>query len=108
MRPDDLPVVMPRWATRRLSAGEVVQLWPADPVPGLNPDDPRVQSIQRCTVGNMARSVFADARRLGYLFVNRSHLRNDSEDAERLARIAAAEGVPIEEVEVAGGFGLCG
>jgi hypothetical protein len=67
--PTDLPTVEPRWSARRISAAEVVRLWQGEPVPGLEPADPRVQSIRHCTLSTVGRTAFADARRTGYLFV---------------------------------------
>jgi len=42
-RPSDLPTINPRWAVRRITAAEVLQLTHWEDVPGINPNDPRVQ-----------------------------------------------------------------
>jgi hypothetical protein len=68
--PSDLPTVEPHWHTRRITAAEVVRLSQREHVPGLDPADPRVQSIRRCRLNVLGHSALADALREGYLFIN--------------------------------------
>lgn len=84
MHPHDLLSVAPQWHTRRLTAAEVIRLWQGDPVPGVNPRDPRVRAIRRCIVGNIGRTAFAVARHSGYLYLNRAQHHDDDGDPDRL------------------------
>ena len=77
-RPTDLPTINPRWAARRITAAEVVRLSHWEEVPGIDLDDPRVQSIRRCSLDNLGRLALAEARRTGYLYV-----RHDPHALER-------------------------
>ncbi len=65
----DLPPVEPCWHTRRITAAEVLKLWRGERVPGVSEADPRVQSIRRCRLTNVARMALSEARRHGYLSV---------------------------------------
>lgn len=103
----DLPKVEPRWCTRPITAQEVVQVATrfSRDVPGLDPHDPRVEAIQRSAVGNLGRLAFNEARRRGWLFVNRGMYR-DGEDA-RLINLwgwwcAAARHPEIVMLQVSG------
>ncbi len=67
--PADLPTAEPRWHPRRISAAEVLRLARGESVPGVNPQDPRVQSIRGCRLTNIARMALSEALRHGYLYV---------------------------------------
>jgi hypothetical protein len=67
--PIDLPTAEPRWHTRRITAAEVLRISRGEPVPGVNTQDPRVQSIRRCRLTNVARMALSEALRCGYLYV---------------------------------------
>jgi hypothetical protein len=67
--PADLPTAEPRWHPRRISAAEVLRLARGESVPGVNTHDPRVQSIRRCRLTNIARMALSDALRHVYLYV---------------------------------------
>ena len=94
--PADLPAVEPRWNPRRITAAEVLQLSRWEDVPGINPDDPRVQGIRRCTLDNIARLALSDALRRGYLYLN--HRSYHADDDQHLATLwgwwCAAAGHP--------------
>jgi hypothetical protein len=67
--PADLPTAEPRWHPRRVTAAEVLRLARGEPLPGVNTQDPRVQSIRRCRLTNVARMALSEALRQGYLYV---------------------------------------
>lgn len=86
--PAEVPNVEPRWCARPMTVHEVVQVanGSSRDVPGLDQLDPRVQAIQRCSaIGPLGRSVFNDARRQGWLFVNRGPYHDD--EVERLINL---------------------
>jgi len=99
--PGDVPTAEPRWDARRITAAEVLQLSRWEEVPGINPDDPRVQGIRRCTLDNIARLALAEALRTGYLYVNRRNYHVD--DDQHLATLwgwwCAAAGHPQIVIE---------
>lgn len=64
-------MIEPRWATRPITPDELLALHYRRDVPGLNDDDPIVQAIRRCTLGNSARLAFTEARDRGYLLLIR-------------------------------------
>lgn len=63
----DLPTVEPQWDTRPITAREIVMLAQGNPVPGTNPEDPRIREIRHALRGNVARTEFVYARQKGYL-----------------------------------------
>src|SRR5687767_10288785 len=65
----DLPLAEPRWHPRHISAAEVLRLARGEPVPGVSEQDPRVLSIRRCRLTNVARMTLSEALRHGYLYV---------------------------------------
>lgn len=82
VHPVDVPKVEPRWCARPITPNEIVQVasGPSRDVSGLDLDDPRVQAIQRSALGSLSRLAFNDARRQGWLFVNRGIFHEDEEE----------------------------
>lgn len=97
-----VPLVEPRWSARRLSAAEVLALARGEDAPGIDRGDPRVRSIRRCTIENIARSALSEARRTGYLSVR--HYRCDPETNDGLTMLCywwcAAAGPPSIVMEI--------
>lgn len=73
----DLPTVEPQWDARPITAAEIVAIAHGREVRGVNPDDTRIREMRRGLLGNGARTAFDEARRTGYLLVNRHLLYQD-------------------------------
>lgn len=67
MDSSNLPLIAPQYEPPRISAKDVLALLGHGRVPGVNYDDPRIQEIRSCVLGNMGRIGLTEALNTGYV-----------------------------------------
>lgn len=62
-----LPLIAPQYELRYISAKDVLALLGHGRVPGVNCEDPHIQEIRSCVLGNMGRIGLTEALNTGYV-----------------------------------------
>lgn len=76
MERSNLPKVEPQFDARYISAKDVLALLGHGEVTGVNYDDPRIQEIRSCVLGNLGRIGMTTALNAGYLHDQGSSLHD--------------------------------